>query len=225
MIRLRVDDYPGTKPEEFCRHNLENFKRFHEVVAGFVPWYVLGVIPRHVSDDDLRWLGAQREVVVALHGIDHDERFPNEFRDHMTELDRRHAIQRARGRFQLLTGQPVVDYIPPHNVIDRKTVDALYHTGFKTLHIGPGSEGDASLYAQMERHLHVAPSFPPHFYGRTDEMLARCSPAVIRKDVELRSRPFSSMGPDTWVTLHWTWEHNVGLETLSEFLAQLADLF
>ena len=32
---IRVDDFPGTKPAEFDRHNLESFKRFHHYLTSY----------------------------------------------------------------------------------------------------------------------------------------------------------------------------------------------
>ena len=46
---IRVDDYPGTKKEEFDKHNLKNFKKFDKIFKERDLTYVLGVIPGHCT--------------------------------------------------------------------------------------------------------------------------------------------------------------------------------
>lgn len=205
MIRLRVDDFPGTKPDEFWRHNLDNYKRFHDIVIKRVPEYVLGVIPRHTTDDHLRWLGQQQEIIVALHGVHHDERFPNEFRDFQTEEDIYQALLSAKRPLDELVG-PVKTYIPPHNVFDQKTCRALERAGFKNICGGPGSPPWAGS------NLNYFYSAEPLEYGRSDELRQRGSVEYLEKT-------------DAVLTLHWTWEWNIGLENLQRYLFQLEGLF
>lgn len=217
MIHFRVDDYPGTKPEEFDRHNIENFYKFEAVMAkhGANP-FVLGVIPRHVTDSDLSFLGMSPNVQIALHGVNHDERFPNEFREHQTEDDVYAAISSAKDRLESCSDQEVDTYIPPHNVIDRKTVHALVRSGFKNLMGGPGSDEQVIFHA-MELGLNAKMYMPPYNYGRSDELIKRGAVEMLA--------PFMKSPNLHWhLGLHWTWEANIGLENLDNLLSQLCGI-
>ena len=208
MLRVRVDDYPGTKPEEFWRHNIQNYALFHDQLSSRGIRYDLGVIPLHVQDSDLLWLAARPSIRVAIHGFAHDERFPNEFRPHQTHDEITSIILGVRKRFEQLLERPVESYIPPHNVIDIKTVRALLRAGITELHTGPGTDPIVAEYAS-KMGLLVLPSFPP-FYGRSDELIA-CGHVPT-----IRMRRF--VDDITVLGLHWTWEQNIGLSHLSNFL-------
>jgi len=214
-VILRVDDFPGTKPEEFWKHNLDNFKRFDEVIEkNGIPEYILGVIPKYTSEKDLDWLAQNPRVRVALHGIEHDERFPNEFRDHETREDIYRKIVSAIQPLKRCNGNGKVDcYIPPHNVIDLKTVGILHAAYFETLMCGPGSDDLPMRYAK-ELGMNVLYSSHPLFYGRSDEMMNR------DKSVEA-----ILANPAGVVTLLWTWEWNIGLDNLDKFLGQVNEVF
>jgi hypothetical protein len=217
-MRFRIDDYPCSKPNEFDRHNLESFKRFNEVMLKHGLSYDLGVIPVYTPDKDIRWLGQQENIRVAMHGVNHPERFQNEFREYQTESEIYAILRNEKGIMESEAGKPVDSYIPPHNAIDRKTVNALVRAKFKELHGGPGTDFDVSMYA-AERGLHVVPSFPP-FYGRSDEMLQRGAVPIILKEDEERSHPFCSKG-ELCICFHWTWENNIGFEHLDLFLSRI----
>jgi hypothetical protein len=120
MLRLRIDDYPGAKPAEFDKHNLKNFLKFYDLLDKRVgKQFLLGVIPKHTADAELIFIGALPNVVVGMHGIDHDERFLNEFRNHLTTKDVTTKLKNSRERLQHLTKQNVDVYMPPHNIVDR----------------------------------------------------------------------------------------------------------
>lgn len=206
-LLVRVDDYPGTKPDEFWKHNLENFKLFDEVMRRHLDSYALGVIPKHTSDRDLEWLKTQSHIRLALHGRNHDERFPNEFGDWETAAEVYQALRSLRAHL----GDSVV-YIPPHNVIDAKTVEGLLRSGFTTLWGGPGSD---RMVLEHARALGMVTAYfePPEEYGRSDELLQRGSVEFLRE--RLRSDQPAKL------CLHWPWEFNVGLEHLDLYLSRL----
>lgn len=205
---IRVDDFPGTKPNEFYRHNLENFKMFDDVMREYGRNYVLGVIPKYTTDRDLEWLGSRDNIEIALHGINHDERHMNEFQDYMTWKDIYGLIIDAKSRFESFTEYSVDTYIPPHNVIDRKTVDALCAAGFSEIMCGPETERSVVYYAR--KHGIKAELFlPPIQYGRSDELIER------------GAVDFFKNGGGDYLGLHWTWEHNIGLHNLSKFLEKI----
>lgn len=216
-VTLRVDDFPGTKPEEFWKHNLDNFKRFDEVVAKYVPEYVLGVIPKHTTPQMVSYLEQNDRCRVALHGVEHDERFPNEFRDHETTEDIFNKLVSARQPFKSCNGAfDVVDYIPPHNVVDNKTLDALKLAGFRRVFCGPGTTTEAMVHA---RSIGLIVKYSPHpiWYGRSDELLSRDNAHdIIKREAGLESHV---------LTLHWPWEWNIGLHNLDVFLHQIAEVF
>lgn len=222
-VFLRVDDFPGTKPKEFWKHNLDNFKRFDAVLEKHgVPQYTLGVIPRYTTEQHIDWLSANPRVRVALHGIEHDERFPNEFRDYETEDDIFMKITSAKEPLRRCNGNGEVEcYIPPHNVVDLKTARALVRAGISDLMCGPGT--DMTTYSQIKNaklfgYHRLTYSHHPTFYGRTDEMIDR--DAAIPKILE-----GSETSAGYVMTLHWPWEWNIGLESLDRFLGQLPGIF
>ncbi len=206
-LLVRVDDYPGTKPEEFYKHNLENFKKFHEVLRSRGIWYTLGVIPKYVTDEELEWLG-NNQVDVSIHGIEHDERYLNEFRAHQTEQQITNLLDRVCFRFEEKYGE-VDSYIPPHNVIDRKTCNALMENGLRCLYTGPGTDPEIARYA-LSIGMEVVNTEPPVHYGRSDELLT----AGAHKNLAY----LLSIGESPWLGLHWTWEQNIGLHHLEKFL-------
>lgn len=217
-MRLRVDDFPYTKPEESWKHNLENFKQFDAVLEKHgIQEYTLGVIPKYVTSEQLDWLAENPRVEVALHGIEHDERFPNEFKEFETEDGIYSKLMSAKAPLKRCNGfGDVTTYIPPHNVVDMKTARALVRAGFTTLMCGPGTT--KPVYSQLKesklfsRHT-LTYSEHPYFYGRSDEMLDCGAHHVINDSLETTMAKV--------VTLHWTWEWNIGLENLDAFLSEI----
>jgi len=209
-VILRVDDFPGTKPEEFWKHNLDNFKLFDAVLEKYVDEYVLGVIPKYTTEEMIRYLEQNDKIRVALHGVEHNERFPNEFRPWETTEQIFNKLVSARQPFQKCNGAlDVVDYIPPHNVIDMKTVDALKLAGFKRIYGGPGSDEHVIWHAK-DVGLKFDYSQWPYWYGRSDELLNRDKAHLM-----------INSNPDRVVTLHWPWEWNIGLDNLERFLEEI----
>lgn len=206
MLRLRVDDFPGTKPEEFSRHNLVNFKEFHRIVAEHFSSYVLGVIPAHVHESHLVWLLGHPEVCPALHGVDHrEDGLLNEFPPYLTVDDI--AKKLLQGLFKIYPSTPIDTYIPPHNVIDHATCQALKMLGFKMVMGGPGMDRGINLCG-----LELCYSEFPWEYGRSDELLVRGSIEHLARESTKR---------DVWLTLHWPWELNIGLHHLEKYLCEL----
>jgi len=204
-VILRVDDFPYTKPDEQWRHKLENFKKFDAILKkNGVSRYVLGVIPKLTSDDQLYYLQSNPKIQIAMHGIQHDERFLNEFHSFKTEAD----ITREIYDINLLLGL-TQHYIPPHNVIDRRTVNALKACGFSTIYCGPGTDRRVQIYAE-DVGLKTYYSEHPIWYGRSDELMNRDN--AVEKILN------SDHNVDHVLTLHWTWETNIGLKSLDQFL-------
>jgi hypothetical protein len=156
----------------------------------------------------------QESIEVALHGIYHDERFLNEFREYTTEEQIRVALLFERDMMEMITGKNVKTYIPPHNTIDRKTVNALVKCEFERLFVGPETDVDVIAYA-VSKGMSVVRHSPPYLYGRSDELLQRGAPSFYRT---------AFTGLIINVGLHWTWEHNVGLQHLDRFLSEIEDL-
>lgn len=209
MILLRVDDFPGTKPNEFHKHNLESFKQFDAIVKKYVPSYLLGVIPKHATSEQLLWLSQNKYIKVALHGINHDERYQNEFGAWLTDNDVYSALLSAKLLLKCSVGYDIDTYIPPHNCFDQRTIKQLKYTGFKNIAGGPGSP--QNFKSDLINYLY---SEHPKGYGRSDELMERGSVEWLtsRKD-------------DVWLTLHFPWEINVGLEFLEKYLSQLGGFF
>jgi hypothetical protein len=212
MIVVRVDDFPFTKQSERHRHDRESFLRFDDVLSrhlGGAP-YLLGAIPALSTDDDLSMLASLGHVTVGMHGVRHDERFPNEFLPHLTERDVHRSLSSARERLRAATGQPVDVYMPPRNVIDRRTLAACGRAGFRAFTSGPET-GDVGRTTLARLH-----SEAPLEYGRSDELLERGSVGHLRRRCESGGRAI--------LALHFTWETNLGLESLDRYLSQLAGM-
>lgn len=211
-VILRVDDFPGTKPPEFWKHNLDNFKKFDAVLGEFGISYVLGVIPKYTDVKMISWLAQNERVRVALHGIEHDERFLNEFREYETEFDISQKLIAAADYLKECNGDNKIDcYIPPHNCVDMKTARALARAGFTDLMCGPGTDTD--VYSQLEQlklFKNLSFSKKPYFYGRTDEL--------AKFDTFVSLTRAAKSDAEEIFTLHWTWEMNIGLDNLRSFL-------
>jgi hypothetical protein len=219
VISIRVDDFPFSKPEEAWKHNLESFKRFDDTVAKYVDGYVLGVIPKHATEEQLDWLAANDRAVVAMHGVEHDERFPNEFREHMTERDVREVLLGAKQKLLRCNSDGKVGmYVPPHNVLDARTLRALKDAGFTSVFGGPGTAATLDQYA-WTLGLGFFASEHPLWYGRSDELLERdhAHETILSYGNDPKNR-----WKMKYLTLHWTWETNIGLESLDRFLQKIA---
>ncbi len=162
MLNIRVDDAFFTKQEEKHRHNLKSFIEFDNVMKSFDLHYVLGVIPSTLDEENSEYLINNHHFSIALHGINHDERFRNEFKDHETKDDIFEKIDNILEKHKFVFEHTHI-YIPPHNVIDTKTVDALFELSFDAIMGGPETEQYVVDYARnlgMRFHL----SEPPMTY-------------------------------------------------------------
>ena len=215
---LRVDDFPGTKPEEFWKHNLDNFKKFDAVLERHgIESYVLGVIPKYTTEEHIEWLSSNPRIEVALHGIEHDERVLNEFRDYETEESVYQKIMSAISPLKRCNGfGKILRYIPPHNVIDLKTCRALKRAGISSIMGGPGT--DLRIMDSTANDFHWLYSRHPIWYGRSDELMDRDNAVdrIIEESNYLRNR---------CLTLHWTWEQNIGLQSLDKFMTEISSIF
>lgn len=204
---IRVDDFPGTKPEEFYRHNLESFKSFDEVMteAGF-PSYVLGIIPGYLSSEDLEFFRSNERITTAMHGITHDESRLDEF-DGLPYHEILGKVFPVKRALETHLERSFADYIPPHNVLNQVTAKVLKFLGFQNVYGGPGSDLSADLHGLDFRFSEF-----PWEYGRSDELLVRGSVEHISEKVRER---------DIYLTLHFPWEINIGLDNLKRYLTEL----
>lgn len=213
MIRIRVDDYPGTRPDEFYKHNWAALESFDEIMReNWVPGYMLGVIPGHVTDEDLRKMAGHPRIQVAMHGVAHDERFQNEFRDYLTTSAVKTMLEQEKSRLERLVKSEVRVYIPPHNAFDERTCAALSAVGFTTICGGPGSPAWADVTKRPFLNLEYARSQTPWEYGRSDELLQRDSVGWFTD---------ATCAPHPVLTLHFPWEINIGLAHLRTYLSAL----
>ncbi len=209
MIRVRVDDYPQTRGEP--QHTHATFREFHKTLTSGMGGrrYLLGVIPRRCTPEDILLLRNETDVVVGMHGISHDETqldiHQNEFPQYMGRKEITRQLEEARDALQGAVGRPVKIYMPPRNRIDFRTVMSL-GSGTKFTNFTTGPETDE----QIRKHPSAIHSQFPHEYGRSDEMLMRHSHVVLREAEN-----------DVVLTLHWTWEVNIGLHHLKTFLAEI----
>lgn len=214
-LTIRVDDFPGTKPDEFCNHNLTNFKLFHDLmVSHSVKNYILGVIPLYTSVSDLRWLSNQPEITIALHGVFHDESHLDEF-EGLSHSDIVANLNAAKMFLETTPHSQVSDYIPPHNTLSDLSIKCLSEAGFRRIYGGPETLArhmDEVRFFGME-YIH---SNSPLEYGRSDELLERGSVEWIKSELLAEDH--------ACLTLHWPWEFNIGLEYLDNYLTEMKDI-
>ncbi|MGD9711018.1 MAG: hypothetical protein AB7V46_03005 [Thermomicrobiales bacterium] len=214
MIRIRVDDFPNTKDGEKDRHSLAAFREFHRCLSGLIggATYLLGVIPKRCSVEDILFLRNETNCVIGMHGIDHDESkldvYQNEFPPFMTANDIGSQLLRASTALDSGIGRRTEIYMPPRNRIDARTVGILQDCGFHAYTTGPETPAELRTTPDDGRPFPIH-SEPPHEYGRTDEMWARGSHEILLARGALH---------ETILTLHWTWETNIGLDHMRRFL-------
>jgi len=211
-IRVRVDDFPHTSKRE-PQHTLETFLEFHRVLSHGIGHrkYLLGVVPGQCTVEDLLFLRQNVDCVVGMHGTDHDEERltrngGNQFESYLSAGDILRTLHEHRSALEGAVGQPVKVYMPPRNVINHRTRGVLEQAGFGWYTTGPETEQWA---LQPGYAIH---SNKPHEYGRSDEMLAADSHVILRQGIR-----------DVVLTLHWTWEVNIGLQHLATFLNEIPD--
>lgn len=214
MIRVRVDDYPNTKGEP--QHTLAAFREFHRELSALLGGkrYLLGVIPGRSSAEDLLLLRRETDCVVGLHGTDHDEERldrngGNQFEHYLSRVQVASQLQEHRLAMEAVIARPVRIYMPPRNVIDWRTASTLVEVGFDWFTSGPETDVDVRDYFGRQN-IH---SQSPYEYGRTDELLSR--------EAHLRMMEKVDRGHDAVLTLHWTWETNIGLHHMRAFLSQI----
>lgn len=212
MIRIRVDDFPQTKAEP--QHTLSAFREFHrELTALTGKRYLLGVIPKRCSVDDVLFLRNETDCVIGMHGLAHDEHqldiHQNEFPPWIPQSQVCKLLSEARSALESAVNRPVRAYMPPRNLIDWRTMGALHESSFDWWTSGPetGRElrdffGNTCVHSQ-----------PPYEYGRTDELL--------QSEAHLRLMEKVDHGHGVVLTLHWTWETNIGLHNMRNFLSQI----
>lgn len=213
MLKIRIDDFPQTKGEP--QHTLAAFREFHRELSALIGGkrYLLGVIPKRCSVEDVLFLRNETDCVIGMHGIHHDERlldsYQNEFPSYLTTRGIGERLMQAAAALDEGVGRPAPIYMPPRNRIDQRTVDCLIECGF--FHFTAGPETDRQV---IDRNREMAiVSMPPYEYGRSDELLQR--------EAHLRIMEKSDLGHEVVLTLHWTWETNIGLHHMRSFLSAI----
>jgi hypothetical protein len=217
LIRVRVDDFPHTKDGERHRHSLAAFKEFHkrlnECIGG--RRYLLGVIPGRCSVDDVLFLRNETDCIIGMHGTDHDEarldrNGGNQFEPYALVHQVREELLENHTSLQTGVGRPVWIYMPPRNVIDGRTHEILKNDlGVTWVTAGPETD---TWVLEKYRSRSIL-SMPPWEYGRTDELLQRNAQVHLMEE--------SDDDRDVVLTLHWTWETNIGLEHMRRFFDEI----
>lgn len=152
----------------------------------------------------------ETDCVVGMHGIEHDEGklniYQNEFEPWLSKYTIMERLVESRLALEDVLDQEIRVYMPPRNQIDRRTQEAARLAGFWAFTSGP----ETPLEMRSGGPLAVYHSEPPHEYGRSDEMYRAGSHRIL-----------SEMQDDVILTLHWTWEVNIGLDNLNGFLSQI----
>lgn len=209
-----MDDFPQTRGEP--QHTLAAFREFHRELSALIGGkrYLLGVIPGRCTAEDLLALQRETDCVIGMHGTDHDEARldrsgGNQFEPYLSTRQVAGQLEDHRLALEAVVNRPVRIYMPPRNVIDWRTASLLDEVGFRWFTSGPETDTDVrDFFGGMCVH-----SVAPHEYGRCDELLTRES--------HLRMMEKSDRGHDVVLTLHWTWETNIGLHHMRTFLSQI----
>lgn len=215
MIRIRIDDFPNTKGEP--QHTLAAFREFHKCLSECIGGkrYLLGVIPGRCSVDDILFLRNETNCIIGLHGTDHaearlDRNGGNQFEPYALVCEVRRELMGAHTALKEAVGRAIKIYMPPRNVIDARTLEILRsESPIQWVTSGPETEKFLQKKYFGNRWIH---SEPPHEYGRTDEMYSRGSHDILLG---------RGMAQNTVLTLHWTWEVNIGLHHMSKFFSSL----
>lgn len=207
-LRIRVDDFPYTKLHEWqpSRHSEVRFAEFDSIIP---VRYLLGVIPMNCLN-----VGAwppTGKAIPGMHGFWHLETRQNEF-EGMGTNDITGYLQRGREMIAERCGRLPAVYMPPHNAMDLNTVRACEAVGFEAITGGPGTHPMMPRVIQGHTGMRYLHSQPPFFYGRSDEIMALVSSRA--------SIPFV-YEPGGILTLHWTWESNIGFDHLRRFIDQI----
>lgn len=221
MIKIRVDDFPNTKGEP--QHTLDAFAKFNDTLLELTGGkkYLLGVIPSRLNTEAVHFLRNESHCIVGMHGVDHDERcldaYNNEFPSYLTQYDVRFKMQRGKDIVENIRKSTI--YMPPRNIIDKRTWDAAKECGFRYYTVGPETKffakdefgkkeyigGPTKCYENDDNGKLMITTGYKNLYGRTDEIsCANYSQYVTKKEAYV-------------LTLHWTWETNIGLEHMKRF--------
>ena len=211
MIRLRVDDFPHTSRRE-PQHTLDSFRDFHQRLTQYLDGrrYLLGVVPGQCTPEDVLFLRNETDVVVGMHGTDHDEQKldrngGNQFEPYLTRTAIADILKMNRQHLDDAIGRPVTIYMPPRNVFGLRELGAFEQVK-KFTHFTTGPETSA----EIQIHHKAIHSQKPHQYGRTDELLNLGSHFVLIEQAQTQ---------DVVLTLHWTWEVNIGLSHMERFFS------
>ncbi len=209
MIKVRIDDFPSTRGES--QHSIESFRLFNKTLSECIGGkrYLLGVIPGRCTPDHILMLRNETDCVIGMHGTDHDEERlnrnnGNQFENWYTADGIRKILLENREALQAGVGRKVDIYMPPRNVIDRRTIGAAFLAGFNAITTGP--ETNISADDKLGNGLQIIKRYhsnKPHEYGRSDELFAQNS------HLQLSVMPGPLDKQETILTLHWTWERNI----------------
>lgn len=204
-LKIRVDDFPYTKLHEWqpSRHSEVRFAEFDSIIP---VRYLLGIIPMNSFNVDA-WPPTGK-VVPGMHGYWHLESRQNEF-EGISLNDVVGYLQAGREMIGEKFGTVPDVYMPPHNAVDVNTIIACQRVGFKAVTGGPGVHPAMPFVVESYGGMRYIGSDPPILYGRSDEIMQ-----VL--DV-LKDPPYLN----GVLTLHWTWESNIGFDHLRRFIDRI----
>lgn len=236
-LKLRVDDFPGTKKHDFYKHGLDSLKKFDEIVTEFFSEYLLGVIPSKLKNQDIEWLKNNKHIKIAMHGVYHDETKKFEFDGKSKEMIENDLVI---GKLALLKiRDEIIDYIPPHNAVRDETLEVLEKLGFKTVYGGPGNDDEFWSKTKYKfKNLNFYYSKWPELYGRSDELLNGQTVICNNKKIDIKPgfdyvcnmlkqakdlhyHLFFPGFDSVWLTIHLPWERNLEFKTLKPYLERL----
>tara|TARA_R110002074_G_scaffold75089_2_gene171834 strand:- start:130 stop:753 length:624 start_codon:yes stop_codon:yes gene_type:complete len=202
---VRIDDYPtGIKPVIPNR-----FVEFDKVLSEFESrglYYLLGVVPYLINEEDIDYLKTLDHAVIALHGYDHNYyTFTELNREEFKGWNTQSIIAKLKyGLETALKDFNINAYIPPFNNFSQNLIDALIELNFDTITTGvnPPNFDYKTLNVMTPKHA---------FYGTSTEIINNINISTFNKTKD-------------HIALHLTWEIRERSEQKEWQLPSLLDI-
>ena len=138
-MNIRIDDYPtGVKP--ILSNKFNQFRKVLQLFEDADIYYHLGVVPKLIDKEDIKFLNSLTHCIVCMHGVHHNfytwsklnedrEEFRGKSVDEIVEL-----LKEGQEILKDTMMSPL--YIPTFNQINQNLVEALIRCNFRSITTG-----------------------------------------------------------------------------------------